>query len=250
MDLFTPNGTMYDPAQDDSPNSAQGGHLLSNDTEIGWYCNSSEGRPTTSRDTTQHVAPDDGQHTAHCKATQSAPTNIFIVDVEGFQISKDFFVKELAFYNPESHKMWHGLFKPPFDKVLLKKKGLKCIDFCTEQFHGLRWEHGDYPYSALYSIISHFAANAILYAKGAEKCKWLQQFTAAPIFDLEQLGCPPSQHLPHGCPCPQHNTLKWKCALDKAVRFGKYFANIFMMVPPPPPPSPELFIKSDVVEEN
>ena len=242
---------MFDPTtQDDPSNSTEGGHHLPNDTQISWDYHPFEGQRNRSGNTSQHVASDDRSHRAHCQDTQSAATNIFIADVEGFEISKDFFVKELAFYNPSTHRMWHGHFKPPFDKVFLKRKGLKCIDICTEQLHGLRWEHGDYPYGALYSIISHFAENGFLYAKGFEKCKWLQQFTAAPVLDLEQLGCPPSHQLPHGCPCPHHNTLKWNCALDKAVKFGKYFSNLFAMVPPPPPLSPELFIKSEVAEET
>ena len=52
----------------------------------------------------------------------SPSRNILIVDLEGFQLKKDFYVKELAFYNPTTMTCWTGLFNPPFDRQFVKKK--------------------------------------------------------------------------------------------------------------------------------
>lgn len=158
-------------------------------------------------------------------------SNLFIIDVEGFQLSKDFFVKELAVFNPVTENSWVGLFKPPFESLYLKKKGLQCINYCTDNFHGLKWDQGEFPYSAIYPMISHFANNATLYAKGQQKCAWLRQFTSAPVIDLETLGCPPAKELPHACLCMNHNTLFKTCAMDKAIRLGRYLVHMYDMQP-------------------
>ena len=202
-----------------------------------WNCNHLE--QPKSGDTTPTVAQDGGSHAVDCQAPQGSKPNIFVVEVEGFQVYGDFYVKELAFYNPTTHKCWSTLFKPPFEKKHLKKKGLQCIEYSTTNIHGLKWEDGIYPYSALYTVVSHFASSSILYAKGLQKCKWLQQYTCSSIYDLDQLGCPPAKDLPHQCLCMYHNSVLKDCALDKSLRLGKYVADMFQMMPGPPMASTE-----------
>lgn len=236
MAFVQEDGRMYDLTQNDNPSHDVQGCQLQNDTEGRWNC-SGIGRQQQqpSRNSSQPMATSDGTYPTYCQDPQSPQPNIFIVEVEGFQIFKDFYVKELAFYNPSTCNTWLGLFKAPFDKGILKKKGLKCIDYCIENFHGLRWEQGDFPYSAIYPIISHFAHNAILYTKGLDKCRWIQQFTTAPVINLEQLGCPPAQELPHASLCQHHNTYHKTCALDKSVRLGKYLSQLYEMGQPTSP---------------
>ena len=110
-------------------------------------------------------------------------------------------------------------------------KGIKCIDYCTQNFHGLSWHQGEYPYSSLFPAISHFADDTTLYAKGEQKCRWLHKYTTSQVIDLEQLGCPPTKQLPHASLCPHHNTFIKTCALDKAVRLGKYLSQLYEMTP-------------------
>ncbi len=156
-------------------------------------------------------------------------SEIFIVDVEGFQIKQDFFIKELAFYNPYSKQMWSGVFHAPFDRAYLKKKGQECIEYASSNLHGLRWEQGQYPYSMSYHLISHFGKKGNLYAKGSQKCVWLQQYTTSPVTNLEVFGCPPPKDLPQAYLCIEHSSLEKACAMDKAIRLGNYMASLWEM---------------------
>lgn len=238
MAFFLENGGMYDLPPNGPSGSTVGGYHMPYDPADERYSHYPEGQQSMGENRAQTLATTDGSYSTDHQAPKCAESNVLIVDVVGFQVSKDFFVKELAFYNPTTHMSWLGLFKPPFEKGYLKKKGLKCIDFSTDDLHGLKWNSGDYPYSAVYSTIAHFAQNATLYAKGDEKCQWIQQFTTSPILNLELIGCPPANQLPHECLCLHHNTYIKECALDKAVRLGKYFAQMYNMVPPTPPNTP------------
>ena len=234
MAFFQENGGMYAFPQDDATSSTLCGHHLPNDPADGRYNHCPEGQQPPSENTAPTLAATDGTYPTDHQATPCDESTRLIVDVEGFQVCNDFFVKELAFYNPTTHKSWHGLFKPPFEKGFFKKKGLNCVE---NNRHGLKWGSGEYPYSALYPTIAFFTQNATLFAKGDQKCQWIQQFTTAPIINLEQLGCPPAKQLPHECLCPHHNTYLKECALENAVRLGKYFGQMYNMVSPTPPPN-------------
>ena len=160
---------------------------------------------------------------------QPSPLPLLMVDVEGFTLKNDFYVKELAFFNPATSECWVGTFKPPFDKKCLK--GSYSATMVAKESHGLKWEDGTYPYSLAFTLISHYGSNYRLFAKGRDKCLWFQQFTTSTVSDLDQLGCPSFQELDLGCRCPYHNTMNNSCALDKSVRLGRYYVNIFIMKP-------------------
>ena len=201
MALFEHNGRMYGFAKDDAPNSSFYRHGLSNDSTDRRDNNCPEGQQSSSQNPSASVGFTFGAHPTDNQTPQCDESTRLIVDVVGFKVGKDFFIKELAFYNPSTHKSWQGLFKPPFEKELFKKKGLNCLDSNT-QLHGLRWDAGDYPYSALYPTIAFFTQNAILYASGEEKCQQIQQFTTATIMKLAAMGCPP----------PEWTTVKRLCS--------------------------------------
>ena len=59
----------------------------------------------------------------------SPSPNVLIIDLEGFHLRKDFYVKELAFYNPTTMMCWTSLFKPPFDRQFVKKKYATDMEF-------------------------------------------------------------------------------------------------------------------------
>ena len=169
------------------------------------------------------------QNVSSSRTAWNADKKVLIVDVEGFQLRKDFYVKELAFSNPATQEYWVGTFKPPYDRQALKKRYNMDIDWVTANLHGLRWEEGIYPYSVAFAMINFFGNSHQLYAKGRDKCIWIQQYTATPVLDLEQLGCPPARDLPFGSYCIFHNTLHKSCALDKAVRYCTYINGLFAM---------------------
>ena len=225
------DGRMYDFPQNDAATSSFCRHSLPNDPTDGRdnYC--LEGQQSSSQNTSSPVGATFGAHPADNQTPQCDESTRLIVDVVGFNVGKDFFIKELAFYNPTTDMAWQGLFKPPFEKELFKKKGLNCLDSNT-QLHGLRWDAGDYPYSALYPTIAFFAQSGTLYASGEERCQQIQQFSTATIMNLEAMGCPPAKWLPHECLCPNHNTYNSECALDRAVRLGRHISQMYNMVPP------------------
>lgn len=156
-------------------------------------------------------------------------SNGLIVEVEGFQMKNDFYVKEMAFVNPITKEYWVGVFYPPFDRQHMKKKYYQELDWATTNLHGLTWEEGLYPYSVAFTMLHHFGANFQLYAKGRQRCVWIQQHTCIPVVDLDDLGCPPLKELPFGCFCEFHNTLHKSCALNKATSLGQYLVNMFTM---------------------
>ena len=136
------------------------------------------------------------------------PSYVLIIDLEGFQLRKDFYLKELAFYNPNTMTCWTDLFNPPFDRQFVKKMYATDMDWATRHLYGLTWEEGQYPYSLSATMISHFGSTHQLYAKGHEKCLWVQQYMTYPMIDLEKYGCPASKEQPFGCFCTFHNTLE------------------------------------------
>ena len=152
-----------------------------------------------------------------------------IVDVEGFQMRKDFFVKELAFVNPITKQYWVGTFEPPHGRQTMKKKYQQEMDWTTIQLHGRTWEEGLYRSSVAFYRLNHFGANHQLFAKGRQKCHWINQHTGLSVLDLEDIGCPPAKDLPFSSTCEYHDTRQKSCALDKATRLGIYLVDMFAM---------------------
>ena len=153
-------------------------------------------------------------------------SNIIIIDVEGYSLKNDFFVKELACYNPSNEKYWTALFLPPFNKDMFKKK---YEDTITNNKHGLKWDEGHLPYSMLYQVLEHFGANFRLYARGKDKIKYLQNCMQHPLNDLESFGCPPASELPQSYPCIYHDTTNNSCALNNAIKMGNHFFAFYKM---------------------
>jgi hypothetical protein len=154
--------------------------------------------------------------------------NTIIIDVEGYLLHNDFFVKEFACYNPFNGKCWTALFLPPFHKDMIKKKYEKNITTAT---HGLTWNQGQLPYSMLFQVVEHFGANFKLYARGKDKIKWIQHFSNHPVHDLELLGCPDAAELTPTNTCAYHDTENNTCALNNAIKYGVYFSNFYDMKP-------------------
>lgn len=224
-------GRMYANAQDHSENSTSTQHMVRNAAGSGWTGSETEAQSNSCAHPSSIMASSDGTNRSGDDHQQSSDPDTLFVGVEGFQLNNDFYLKELAFFNPVTMQCWSGLFKPPFDKKYMKKKGADAIDTITRNVHGLKWDDGAFPYPMAYYVVSHFGSENLLYSKGKDVCAWLQQFTTTPIIDLDQFGCPPLKELPHGCLCLHHNTLDKSCAIDKAVRMGQFFSKVFALQP-------------------
>ena len=131
---------------------------------------------------------------------------------------------------------WTGFFNPPFDRQFIKTKFVGDMDLVTKNLHGLKWEDGKLPFSLTYTMINYFGNKHQLHVKGREKCLCLQQHTTPTGIDLEQLGCP-AKEVSRGCLC--RFSLERTCALDKAVRLGHYYIDLFSPKPVMLPPTVE-----------
>ena len=56
----------------------------------------------------------------------SPKASALIIDDQGCTLKKDFFVKELAFYNTLTKEHWVGTFKSPMERSYLRKKYVSC----------------------------------------------------------------------------------------------------------------------------
>ena len=107
------------------------------------------------------------------KHPSSATVNMssVVVEFEGFQLSPyDFIIKELAFYVVDFgyHGRWN--FLPPFPWNELSVKNKKTAAWLTQNYHGLRWESGDLPYSSSELILTYLLTSYnTIYTKGLEK---------------------------------------------------------------------------------
>ena len=227
QEVTSTNGGVYDYG--DIASATQTGHLVRDDQEAGRTGSQPQGQPNQSASSTPDMAGPDGQVRLPNKFAWNPSSNGLIVDVEGFQMKKDFYVKEMAFVNPQSKAYWVGTFLPPYSRQAMKKRYIQDMDWAMRNLHGLKWEEGLYPYNVAFTMLNHFGNNSQLLAKGREKCLWIQQHTSLPVIDLEELGCPPAKDLPFGSFCVFHNSLHKSCALDKAAKLGQYVMDLFSL---------------------
>lgn len=148
-----------------------------------------------------------------------------VIEFEGFQVkTNDFVIKELAFYVVDHgyHARWS--FLPPYPWEQLTVKNRKSYAWLTRYCHGLRWDSGELPYSALERIVSSlFISYKTIYTKGLEKTKFLEKISKRKIFNLNDFGCPKIDSLKRTVlNCPSHKSHFKHCALLKAFSYGEY----------------------------
>ena len=156
--------------------------------------------------------------------------NVLIVDFTGFKLDKDFFIKELAFYNPFAVNYWVATFQQPFAKSYCKRKMNNMIN-SHSSCHGLSWDEGQYPFHMLPQILNYFASTHTIYIQGLQKCQWLQQLTSFTISSLDCMNFPSSDTLPLGSYCSFHDSTQYSCALDNAVKLGHCFVQMYSFKP-------------------
>lgn len=117
------------------------------------------------------------------------------VDIQGFRGNDEsFIIKEIAYY--KSGVLFTYLFAPPYNYTLLENKFRKQAAWLFLNHHKLRWNEGYISYSCVKDIIYKELAiknskNNIIYVKGDEKVKWLQEYCDVPSVNIESLrNCP------------------------------------------------------------
>lgn len=147
------------------------------------------------------------------------------LDFEGFLLDENnFIVKELSFCDLEKnyHNFW--TFQPPyeFSKLTLKQK--RQYFWIKNNTHGFTWYSGDLPYSKLFSFLRRLSKRyARIYVKGHEKTRFIERFCKDKCFNIEDLGCPKIDFLPHhNISCGFYHSSPTHCALVKAISFSQY----------------------------
>lgn len=113
------------------------------------------------------------------------------VDIQGFRGNDNsFIIKEIAFY--KSGVLFTYLFAPPYNYTLLEKKFRKQAVWLFLNHHNLRWNEGYISYSSVKDIIYKELIikntnNTIIYVKGDEKVKWLQEYCDVPSVNIDSL---------------------------------------------------------------
>ena len=163
----------------------------------------------------------------HLQGVPTYPTpNVMIVDFESFVIDDNNYIKELAVYDPFQMFHWVSTFDSPFELSSLKQSCVRKIEQQTLT-HGLEWESGVSTYTSQFQILQTYASTYTLYAQNKEKCEVLEKLSNCTILDLTTMNVPPVYTLPFGSYCYFHDPLKFSCALDKAIRLGRYYLDIF-----------------------
>lgn len=148
-----------------------------------------------------------------------------VVEFEGFQLSPhNFVIKELAFYDADFRYHGHWSFLPPFSWEQLPDKKRKTFSWLTRNFHNLRWDSGELPYSVLHVILSSlFASYKIIFTKGLEKTKFLENISGKKFLNLNDFNCPKIHFLKYTeVKCPNHKPHFKHCALVKASSYAMY----------------------------
>lgn len=101
-----------------------------------------------------------------------------ILDVQGFFLDKkEFFPKELALF--DGTHISHYIFKPPKKYSTLSVENKIQIHWLENNFHGLKWSVGYVPLSELTNILKHETSNNIVYVKGLEKTRYIQNIVGS-----------------------------------------------------------------------
>jgi len=128
--------------------------------------------------------------------------SVFFVDLQGFMDGHVFVAKEMCILsvnnnNSNNNKLYHYIFKPPYDWYILLKESrqqalwLKCFH------HGFNWSEGFTDYFDIYSCIQPLLdtvghMDAVIYVKGREKVEWLRtlcQYQDINCVNIEDVGC-------------------------------------------------------------
>ena len=83
---------------------------------------------------------------------------------------------------------------------LLSPAVCKAYTWITKNLHGLHWDSGVYPYEKLALFVESVKlrySESTFYAKGLEKCIYLETLFQKPFINLDDLGCPKITSLAH-----------------------------------------------------
>ena len=107
---------------------------------------------------------------------------------QGNACARDYIIKCLAVVDLTKNLAQQFDFAPPFDWNLLTAKSRRQNNFLTNKVHGLAWYDGDIPHACLTKVLKEKTDGVnMIYAKGDENTKFLQNLLGRPVYNLETL---------------------------------------------------------------
>lgn len=159
----------------------------------------------------------------------------YVIDIQGFYDKDDCFIaKEVAVLAIDKPMIAHWITSPPHIFTELPKLVRAKNNWATRHHHGLEWFEGDVPLRTLHANLRQITRTAgIIYTRGREKAKYLQNATARDIKNLEDTDCPAFNDLLSSAEvCLHHGLLQrpeLSCALHNAAKLKEW---ILRDVPP------------------
>ena len=149
-----------------------------------------------------------------------------VVDIECFRFrNKEWTIKEIAICGDYLDSI---ILKPPHSFELLCPTVCKAYSWIAANLHGINWKFGQYPYERLQLFVESIKLrypNSKFYAKGFEKCVFLESFFQKHFIDLDDLRCPKITDLPFAkTVCNQASiphSYTHHCARKKAKAYKK-----------------------------
>lgn len=115
--------------------------------------------------------------------------NVIFIDLQGFKsTSNRFIVKELAIVFNKNEYI-NFFVKPPFDFECLSIKRQREANWLTKNHHHINWNYGSVTYQSVCKFLKTNTRHSIVYTKGEEKKKWLEEMIHRTIFNIEDIGC-------------------------------------------------------------
>lgn len=142
-----------------------------------------------------------------------------VVDVQCFKLENNkFLVKEFAGY--DGAKIFHYVFKPPFNRNCLPPNIQKQVAWLINNHHCIGWNEGHTPAHLFPEILRNMVKDhQNIYVKGLEKARFLEDIIGKPVIVLEDT--PALQMSEAKCFCHRKNPCM--CALSNVYFLYEHF---------------------------
>lgn len=142
-----------------------------------------------------------------------------IIDVQCFKLENNkFLVKEFAGY--DGKRIFHFIFKPPFDRNCLPPKIEQQVAWLINHHHCIDWNEGYTPAHLFPIILKNMVKDyKKIYVKGLEKARFIEQYVESSVVVLEDT---PALQLSEA-KCCNHRKNPCMCALSNVYFLYEHF---------------------------
>ena len=153
----------------------------------------------------------------------------YILDAQGFwQQGNSLVLKELAIVPIDraldaDPRLYTYLFKAPYPWKRLTQKYRDKNLWLMQNYHGLKWDSGNFEYTQVRSILQEELSDAtMIYVDGPERKEWLEDILDKSVMNIRELGyVKPARAVV--TVCANHSALrKVVCALHHAKLMRDY----------------------------